>query len=107
MRETIIKKGLQNLLLLYFCVNFAITKISSSNLTFSWPAAFSWRSSAWPKEVASLHQFQMYTTTQETKRKKEKKKQEKTWKMLYKILQTFTVEFELREPMLIRWWRKN
>jgi hypothetical protein len=49
----------------------------------------------------------MYTTTQETKRKKEKKKQEKTWKMLYKILQTFTVEFELREPMLIRWWRKN
>jgi hypothetical protein len=27
--------------------------------------------------------------------------------MLYKILQTFIVESELCEPMLIRWWRKK
>jgi hypothetical protein len=43
----------------------------------------------------------MYTTTQETKRK-EKLKKQKNKKMLYKILQTFTVESEFRDPMLIR-----
>jgi hypothetical protein len=42
----------------------------------------------------------MYTTTQETKRKENKTNKQKR---CYKILQTFAVESELGEPMLIRY----
>jgi len=89
MRETIIKKGLQNLLLLYLCVNFAITKISSSNRTFLWPAAFSWRSSSLTKRGHLSTPISNVHNNPRNKKKGKKKKKKKKEVFLLKEKKTF------------------
>jgi hypothetical protein len=67
-----------------------------------WLAAFLWRSSALTTRGRLSTPISNVHNNPRNKKKGEEKKNKKNTKRCYKILQTFTVESELREPMLIR-----